>query len=130
MLRCWLPISALTLFASCGTALGPAAYPRTVAGGYRLYRENVLARAQLPQGIPAAGLIRIVQLLYDASNPIQLTVFETKGSAVASEAIQAWRAPDGYHAAQMGRYFVIAQGEKPDPAAIEAFLVAFEKQLR
>jgi hypothetical protein len=37
---------------------------------------------------------------------------------------------DGYHAAQMGRYLVIAQGEKPDPARIEAFLADFKKQLK
>lgn len=136
MPRCWLPITALTLFASCGTSLGPPAYPRAVAGavagGYRLYREDVLAGEQIPKEIPASGLIRAVRLLYDASNPIQLTVFETKGSTVAFEAMQTWRSqPDyGYHAAQMGRYFVIAQAEKPDPARIEAFLADFKKQLK
>jgi hypothetical protein len=130
MLRCWLPITALTLFASCGKSLERPAYPRAVAGGYLLYRENVLAGEQIPKGIPASGLIRAVQLVYDASNPIQLAVFETKGSTVAFEAMQTWRSQGGYQAAQMGRYFVIAQGEKPDPARIEAFLADFEKQLK
>jgi hypothetical protein len=132
MLRCWLPITALTLFASCGTPLGPPAYPRAVAGGYRLYRENVLAGEQIPKVIPASGLIRAVRLVYDASNGIQLTVFETKGSTVAFEAMQTWRSQryDGYHAAQMDRYLVIAQGEKPDPARIEAFLADFKKHLK
>jgi hypothetical protein len=132
MLRCWLPITALTLFASCGTSLGPPAYPRAVAGGYRLYRENALAGEQIPKGIPASVLIRAVQLVYDASNPIQLTVFETKGSTAAFEAMQTWRSKPYccYHVAQMGRYLVIAQGEKPDPARIEAFLADFKKQLK
>jgi hypothetical protein len=70
MLRCWLLITALALFSSCRTS--PPAYPRTVAGGYHLYRENVLAKEQLPKTIPASRLIRAVQLVYDASNPIQV----------------------------------------------------------
>src|SRR5688572_15003335 len=118
MPRCWLLITALILV-SCGTSLKPAAYPPTVAGRYR---ENVLVRDRLPNAIPPAGLIRAVQLVYDASNPIQLTVFETKSYAVALEAMQTWRAQAGSHAAQIGRYFVIAQSEKPDPAGMRAFL--------
>jgi hypothetical protein len=88
--------------------------------------------SQIPKDIPASGLIRAVRLVYDASNPMQLTVFETKGSTVAFEAMQTWRSQPnyGYHAAQMGRYLVIAQAEKPDPAGIEAFLADFKKQLK
>jgi hypothetical protein len=102
-----------------------------VAGGYRLYRENVLAGEQVPKGAPASGLIRAVRLMYDASNAIQLTVLETKGSTIAYEAMQSWRSRPygGDHAAQIGRYFVIAGGEKPDPVAIEAFLADFKKEL-
>ena len=128
MPRRWLPIAALTLF-SCGTSLRPPVYPPTIAGGYRLNRENVVAGDQLHKGISASGLVRTVQIVYDASNPIQLTVFEAKRTAVALEAIQTWRAQAGTHAAQMGRYFVIAQSEKPDSAVMRAFLADFEKQL-
>jgi hypothetical protein len=129
MPRCWLLITVLTLL-SCGTSLGPPAYPRSVAGGYRLHRENVLASDQLPKGVPSAGLVRAVQLVYDASNTIQLTVFETKSHGVALEAMQKWRTQAGTQAALFGRYFVIAQSEKPDPAGMRAFLADFEKQLR
>lgn len=70
--------------------------------------------------------------MYDASNAIQLTVLEMKSSTVASGAMQTWRSHPygGDHAAQMGRYFVLAQGEKPDPVRIEAFLADFKKQLK
>ena len=129
MLRYWLPITTLTLLAACGTSHEPPAYPRTVGGGYRLDRETVLAGEQIP-GIPPSGMIRAVQLVYDASNPIQLTVVETKGWAVAFEAMQKWRAQEGSRAAQMDRYFVIAQSEKPDPVALQAFLTDFEQQLK
>jgi hypothetical protein len=103
-----------------------------VAGDYRLYRENVLAGEQIPKAIPASVLIRAVQLVYDASNGIQLTVLEMKSSTAAREAMQTWRSQpyQGDRAAQMGRYFVIAQGEKPDPVRIEAFLADFKKQLK
>jgi hypothetical protein len=128
MQRCWLPIAALT-FLSCGSSLSPPVYPSDVAGGYRLHRENIVAGDQLHKGVPAAGLLRAVQLVYDASNPIQLTVYETTSSAVALEAIQTWRAQTGAYAVQIGRLFVIAQSEKPDPAGMRAFLADFEKQL-
>jgi hypothetical protein len=113
-------------------SLGPPTYPRVVALGYRLYRENVLAGEQIPKEIPVSGLIRAVRLVYDASNAIQLTVFETRSSTAASQAMQTRRGQPsgGGDAAQMGRYFVIAEGEKPDPAGIEAFLAGFRKQLQ
>jgi hypothetical protein len=103
-----------------------------VAGDYRLYRENVLAGEQIPKGIPPSGLIRAVQLVYDASNGIQMTVLEMKSSTLASEAMRMWRSQPyrGGHATKIGRYFVVAQGEKPDPVRIEAFLAAFKKQLK
>ncbi len=126
-----MPVTALTLFASCGTSLGPPAYPRVVAGSYRLYRENVLAAERIPKRVPASGLIRAVQLVYDASNAIQLTVLETKSSKLAFEALQTWRSQpyDGGQAVQIGRYLVIAQSEKPDSVGMEAFLADFKKQL-
>lgn len=129
---CWLPIIALMLFASCKSPLGPPAYPRVVAGDYRLYRENILVGEQIPKEIPPSGLIRAVQLVYDASNGIQLTVAEMKNSTVAWQAMQSWRSQPygGDQAVQTGCYFVIAQGEKPDPARIAAFLADFKKQLK
>lgn len=130
MLRFALVFLALLWLASCGGAPASPTYPRTVAGGYRLYRENVLTGKQIPNVIPASGFDRAVRLVYDASNGIQLTVFETKSSSVAFEAMQQWRAKDGKTATQIGRFFVIAQGEKPDPAGINAFLSDFERQLR
>ena len=36
----------------------------------------------------------------------------------------------GTQAALMGRYFVLVQSEKPDPASIRVFLGDFEKQLK
>ena len=130
MSRSALVVLALLWLASCGGPPASPTYPRTVAGGYRLVRENVLTGDQLPKVIPASGLLRAVQLPYTASNGIQLTVFETKSNSVAFEAMQTWRATDGKIATQIGRYFVIAQGEKPDPAGIDAFLSDFERQLR
>ncbi|MCZ2155146.1 MAG: hypothetical protein LC114_14810 [Bryobacterales bacterium] len=132
MLRHWLPIIAISLFASCGGRLEPPTYPRVVAGDYRLYRENVLAGDQIPKGTLTSGLIRAVQLVYDASNGVQLTVLEMKNSTATLEAMQTWRSQPygGDHAVQIGRYFAIAQGEKPDPVRIEAFLADFKKQLK
>jgi len=104
-----------------------------VAGGYGLDRENVLAGEQIPKGIiRASGLIRTVQLVYDASNGIQLTVLETKDSTVALKVMQTWRSQpyDGSQIVQMSRYLVIVQSEKPDRAGIQTFLADFRKQLK
>lgn len=117
------------LLASCGESLEAPLYPQTVEGGYRLYRETVLKPDQYMDVVPAPELIRAVQLLYNASNPIQLTVYETRSSAFAREAKQRWTTRDSFHAATIGRFFVLAQGEKPDPASIQTFLTDFEKHI-
>lgn len=130
MNRYWV-IAALALLGSCGKSLEAPAYPRAVAGGYRLYREDILAKEQIPKIVADEGLLRAVRLVYDASNSIQLTVFETTGAAVAMEAKRKWRAQpgDGKHIVQTGRYLVIAQGEKPDPEGIESFLIDFKSKI-
>lgn len=125
-------IAALALLGSCGKSLEAPAYPRAVAGGYRLHREDILAKERIPPKVVAdEGLLRAVQLVYDASNGIQLIVFETTGAAVAIEAKRKWRAQpgDGKHIVQTGRYLVIAQGEKPDPEGIESFLIDFKSKI-
>ena len=130
MNRYWV-IAALALLGSCGKSLEAPAYPRAVAGGYRLYREDILAKEQIPKVVADEGLLRAVRLVYDASNSIQLTVFETTGAAVAMEAKRKWRTQpgDGKHIVQTGRYLVIAQGEKPDPEGIESFLIDFKSKI-
>lgn len=89
----------------------------------------VLKADQAPELVPGSELIRVVSLLYDASNPIQLTVYETRSSSVAREAKQKSPQRDGFHSAQKGRFLVLAQGEKPDPVTIRRFLMDFEKHL-
>lgn len=118
-------ILTLLVLASCGGPPAVPVYPRSVAG-FTLQGEQVLTGTGY---VPAAGLGRAVQLTYQGSNPIQVIVCETTGSSVAFEALQNWRAQDGKLAIHVGRYFVVAQSEKPDPAALNAFLTAFEKQL-
>ena len=135
MKRCWLVITALALLGACGGELKSPVYPARVAGNatipeFKLFREVVLTGDQLPAYVPPAGLIRAVNLVYDASNPVQLKVFETKGSSVAFEALQQWRPQDGRRAMQVGRFFVEAQMEKPDRATLDAFLTDFEKKLQ
>ena len=135
MERCWLVISALLVLAACGGVPKSPVYPARVAGNaaipeFKLLREVALTGDLLPPYVPPAGLIRAVNLLYEASNPVQLKVFETKCSSVAFEALQTWRPHEGRRAMQVGRFFVEAQMEKPDPATLDAFLNDFEKQLR
>src|SRR4051794_986333 len=105
-MRTWLPLIAVVLLASCHDSLAPPSYPATVSRGYRLYRETVLKSGQVPEVVPSSELVRVVQLVYDASNPIQLTVYETKASTVARDAKQKWVARGGSHAGARGRYFV------------------------
>ena len=135
MKRYRLVITALALLASCGGELKSPVYPARVEGNatipeFKLYREVVLTGVQLPAYVPAAGLIRAVSLVYDASNGVQLKVFETKGSSVAFEALQTWRPREGRRAMQVGRFFVEAQMENPDPATLDAFLTDFERKLK
>ncbi len=130
MIRGWCLVPAFVLLIACGGTASKAVYPKTVAGGYTLHREIVLTADQASECPKPPSLERAVRLVYNASNPIQLTVCETAGSSVAFESIQTWRAQDGRRAAHLGRYFVVAQAEKPDPAAVDAFLNDFEKQLR
>lgn len=135
MKRCRLVITALALLASCGGALKSPVYPARVAGNaiipeFKLSREVVLTGVQLPAYVPPAGLIRAVSLVYDASNGVQVKVFETKGSSVAFEALQTWRPLEGRRAMQVGRFFVEAQMEKPDSATLDAFLTDFERKLK
>lgn len=118
-------ILAVLLLAGCGDSPALPVYPRSV-GGFTLQSEQALASTSY---VPASGLSRAVQLSYQGSNPIQVVVCETTGSSVAFEALQHWRAQDGKLATHVGRYFVVAQSEKPDPAALNTFLTAFEKQL-
>ena len=121
-------ILALLLLASCGGPQTSPVYPRAIAG-YTLRGEQVLTGGRIPQYVKPAGVRRVLQLAYQASNPIQVIVFETTGSSVAFEALQNWRAHDGKLAVHAGRFFVVAQCEKPDPEALNAFLSALEKQL-
>ena len=135
MKRCWLVVTALTLLAACGGDLKSPVYPARVAGNatipeFKLFREVVLTGDQLPASVPPAGLIRAVALGYDASNTVQLKVFETRSPSVAFEALQTWRPGEGRLAMQVGRLFVEAQMEKPDRAALDAFLTDFEKKLQ
>ncbi len=135
MERCWLVIMAVSLLATCGGEVQSPVYPARVAGNaaipeFKLFRETVLTGNQLPAYVPPAGLIRAVNLVYEAGNGLQLKVFETKSSSVAFEALQNWRPQDGRRAVQMGRLLVEGQMEKPDPATLDAFLTEFEKQLR
>jgi hypothetical protein len=94
-----------------GDPLTPPAYPATVTGGYRMYRETVLEPDQTVNAVPQSELIRAVQLLYDASNPIQLTVHETRTSGAARRAKETWTPRDSFHAVSIGRFFLLAQGE-------------------
>ena len=135
MERCWLVISALLVLAACGGVPKSPVYPARVAGNaaipeFKLLREVALTGDLLPPYVPPAGLIRAVNLLYEASNPVQLKVFETKSSSVAFEALQTWRPLEGRRAMQVGRFFVEAQMEKPDPATLDAFLTDFERKLQ
>lgn len=118
-------ILAVLLMAGCGGSPAVPVYPRSV-GGLTLQSEQVLTSTTY---VPVPGLVRAVQLTYQGSNPIQVVVCETTGSSVAFEALQQLRAQDGKLATHAGRYFIVAQSEKLDPAALNAFLTAFEKQL-
>lgn len=129
MIRGWCLVPAFLLLIACGGTASKVVYPKTLAG-YTLHRETVLTPDQATDCPPPPGLERAVRLIYSDSNAIQLTVCETASSSVAFESLQKWRAQDGRRAAHLGRYFVVAQAEKPDPAAVDAFLNDFEKQLQ
>ena len=134
-MRGGLVIIALMLLMACGGELKSPTYPREVAGGpavpvFKLNSELVLTSDQVPVHVPAAGLVRAVRITYDGSNALQLICFETKSSSVAFEALQKWRPEEGRRASQVGRYFIVAQMEKPDPKTLDTFLTGFEKQLQ
>ncbi len=128
-MHCGLLITTLMLLAACGGGPANPVYPRAVKG-YALSGEQVLTGERVPDYVKPTGVVRAVQLAYQGSNPVQVTVFETTGSSVAFEALQTWRAQDGKRAVHAGRYFLVGQAEKPDPAALDAFLTEFEKQLQ
>jgi hypothetical protein len=46
--------------------------------------------------------------------------------------MHTWRSKPygGDQALQTGRHFAIAEGEKPDPAGVDAFLADFKRQLK
>ncbi len=127
-------IIAMMLLTACGGELKSPVYPREVAGGpavpvFKLRSEAVLTGDRVPAYVPPTGVVRAVQLTYDGSNGLQVICFETKSSSVAFEALQKWRPEADRRASQVGRYFIVAQLEKPDPKTLDTFLAGFEKQL-
>lgn len=122
-----LPFLLLT---ACGGPAAPPTYPKTLEGGYRLVGEQVLPGNPVPDLVPAAGLVRVMSLVYQSANSVQLLVFETTGSSVAFEAMQKWRTQDGKRAVHRERYFVVAQSGDGNAATLDAFLTEFEKHLK
>lgn len=116
------------LFLSCVES--KVSYPRKVGENYKLKNQQVVTGDRVPGFVAPSGLIRAVQLTYDASNPVQVFVFETKSQSVAFEAMQNWKASNDRRAIQVDRFFVEAETVQPDPKELDAFLTEFEKQLR
>jgi hypothetical protein len=130
MVRFGLLVAVLTALVSCGDPLAPPSYPRKVGEGYQLKNQQVITGDRVPGAVNPNGLIRAVQLTYDASNPVQVFVFETKSASVAFEALQNFRPRDDIRGIQVERFFIEAQTDTPDAKALDAFLTEFEKQLR
>lgn len=130
MLRCGLVAVGLIMLAGCGDPLASPSYPRSVGEGYKLKNQQVVTGDRVPGAVKPEGLIRAVQLTYDASNPVQVFVFETKSASVAFEALQNFRPNDDVRGIQVERFFIEAQTDTPDAKALDAFLTEFEKQLR
>lgn len=103
-----------------------------MAGDSRLHRESILAGEQIPKGVPASGLIQAVRLVYDRLEWHPIDRLRNEESKVALDTMHTWRSKPygGDQALQTGRHFAIAEGEKPDPAGVDALLADFKRQLK
>ena len=103
--------------------------PVQVQRTWTLRETKALPVEEAPAMIRSLGLKRAISAEYEGNPTLRIRVYEMSSQTVAFEMIQKWPQKDGM-AFYKGRYFVVADADRPDRAVVTSFLQSLEAEMK